>query len=234
MPIHSHLDALTKLDVAKLASLPRPEQEILLALGRTHLALGEAYASLADTDDAALRAEVTDAELKIRELRAALSKLPRPRGTDVDRWPPAPAEAEAARRVAIAQHAQMQAATEEARRRVTTPPTNLDPAWVCTNESCRRGTETLRFASCADDRFIAVVRLDAMGRELWRTELEYALRSGEYLLSQGTRFRGVDRAGRVAIDTEAEHSRGGTSHWTTRWLLDLATGAVLSRECAGT
>ncbi len=229
----AHLDALAKLDVARLASRSRPEHEIFQALGRTHLALGEAYASLADADDAALRAAATDLELKIRELRAALSKLP---------TRPAACSAVAVPAVSPAKHVAPEAvhpaadhrATPEDLRRVGAPPTNLDPKWVRGKDGeCRRGTELLRFAKTADYRFIAVVRLDATGRELWRTELEFALRSGEYLLSQGTRVLGVDRTGRVAIDTEAEHSRGGSMHWLTRWLLDLETGAVLSRDCAG-
>ncbi|MBN8609940.1 MAG: hypothetical protein J0L92_05120 [Deltaproteobacteria bacterium] len=112
-------------------------------------------------------------------------------------------------------------------------PTNLDPAWTRVDAGCQRGPEALRFVEVADDRFLAVVRFDAIGRELWRTELEYALRPGEFFPSQSTRIRGVDRSGRVVVDTEAEHSRGASTHWTTRWLLDLTTGAVLSQDCAG-
>lgn len=126
-------------------------------------------------------------------------------------------------------------ATPEDRRRVCVAPTNLDPAWARdeTSGECRRGAEILRFADAPDDRFVAVVRSDTKGRELWRTELEYALRPAEFFPSQSTRIRGVDRSGRVVVDTEAEHSRGASTHWTTRWLLDLATGAVLFRDCAG-
>ncbi len=103
-----------------------------------------------------------------------------------------------------------------------------DAPWERADGALRRGAERIRFAGGDAPESITVIREDARGAARWRVELCVWLVPGDYLVSQGTRIERVDAAGELHVVTEAEHTRGATTHWTTRWRIDVETGEVLS------